>query len=534
MGPTAHCPVCAVPYDFRVISLAEILRNNPELAVFLTLALGFTLGKLRLGSFQAGSVLGTLLAGVLIGQLGIKVPPVVKVIFFDLFLFATGYKVGPQFFRGLKKDALPQLVLTFVICTACLLSAIGVARVFGYDVGTAAGMLAGAFTESTVIGTASESIQRLALPDAEKLRLVNQIPVAYAVTYLVGTAVMVWLLSSLAPKLLRVDLRKASQDLEIKLSGRAAPGEGVESSYREWDLRAYKLSTAGWAVRDVEALFPGARVFVERIRRAGKIFRAEEETPLLAGDRIAVLGRREVLLKAPAAIGPELEDRELVDFPTVSIDVVLTRKDLAGLTLAQIDEAYGRGVVLRRLVRGGQEMPFEAGTILHRGDLLEITGHQEDAERAADALGYAARRTAATDMVFVGLGIVIGGLVGLFSVEVFGVSITLTTSGGALVMGLVFGWLRSVRPTFGGIPEAALWVFDTVGLTVFIGVVGLSAGPSFVSGLRQTGPTLLIGALLVAVVPHLLGLFVGRAILKMDPVILLGAQAGAGTTTAAL
>jgi putative transport protein len=137
-------------------------------------------------------------------------------------------------------------------------------------------------------------------------------------------------------------------------------------------------------------------------------------------------------------------------------------------------------------------------------------------------------------MVFVGFGILLGGLVGALSVNAFGIPLSLTASGGALIMGLVFGWLRSVRPTFGRIPEAALWVFDTVGLAVFIGVVGLNAGPSFVAGLRASGPSLVLVAFFVSVIPHTVALLFGRYVLKMNPLILLGACAGAGTQTAAL
>src|SRR5215211_5900582 len=134
------------------------LVNHPELAVFLTLAIGFSIGRIKLGSFSLGTVVGTLLAGVAVGQLNIQVPAVVKFVFFDLFLFTTGYKVGPQFFRALKKDALPPLALTVVLCVTCLVAAFTAAKLLGYDIGTAAGMLAGAFTESTVIGTASDAI----------------------------------------------------------------------------------------------------------------------------------------------------------------------------------------------------------------------------------------------------------------------------------------------------------------------------------------------------------------------------------------
>jgi putative transport protein len=194
--------------------IVQSIRENPELAIFLTLAIGFVLGRIRIGSFRLGNVVGTLLAGVLVGQLAIEIHPLVKVVFFDLFLFATGYKVGPQFFRGLRKNAFSQAVLTVVLCVASLVTTVVAAKVMGYDMGIAAGLLAGAFTESTVIGTAGNAIANLALPDAEKTRLMNNIPVAYAVSYLVGTSFVVWFLSSLAPRLLRIDLKEESRRLE--------------------------------------------------------------------------------------------------------------------------------------------------------------------------------------------------------------------------------------------------------------------------------------------------------------------------------
>jgi putative transport protein len=163
-----------------------------------------------------------------------------------------------------------------------------------------------------------------------------------------------------------------------------------------------------------------------------------------------------------------------------------------------------------------------------------LAGAREDVERAGRALGYVERPSSETDVVFVGLGILLGGLFGLLSVTVAGLPLSLTASGGALIMGLVFGWLRSVRPTFGRIPEPALWVFDTIGLAVFIGIVGLGAGPSFVAGLRAAGPSLLLVGFVVAVAPHTAALLFGRYVLKMNPVILFGACAGAGTVTAAL
>ena len=513
------------------------LRENPELAIFLTLAVGFVIGRIRIGSFSLGNVVGTLLAGVLIGQLDIEVDPLVKVVFFDLFLFATGYKVGPQFFRGLRKNAGPQVALTVVLCVTSLLTTVAAAKIFDYDSGTAAGLMAGAFTESTVIGTAGQTIERLDLPEEEKQRQLNNIPVAYAVSYLVGTGFVVWFLSSLAPKLLKVDLKAESRKLEDSMTAGKRPELGGRSAYREWDLRAFRIQAAGAVnrtVAELERSFAPERVFVERLRQNGSLVEPAPGTILRQGDTVVIGARRHVILAASAAVGPEVEDRDILDFPVATVDVVLTEKSLADLTLAELAAIHGRGVILQTLIRGGEQIPFAADTVLNRGDLLRIAGAKADVERAGKAIGYIERPSSETDVVFTGIGIVLGGLVGSLTLMVGTLPLSLTASGGALIMGLVFGWLRSVRPTFGRIPEPALWVFDTIGLAVFIGVVGLSAGPSFVAGLKQMGPSLLLVGFVVAVTPHITALLFGRYVLKMNPVILFGACSGAGTVTAAL
>jgi len=520
-----------------VVYMLNSLRNNPELAIFLTLAAGFVIGRIRVGSFKLGNVVGTLIAGVLIGQLDITVNPTVKSVFFALFLFATGYKVGPQFFRGLRKSALPQVALTVVLCVTSLLTTVVAARLLGYDSGTAAGLMAGAFTESTVIGTASDTIDRLDLPDAEKTRLKNNIPVAYAVSYLVGTGFIVWFLSVLAPRLLRVDLKAESRKLATQVSSEdRTSDQSVHLAYKEWSVRAYRLAdvSAGRTVDDFERAARPERVFVERIRRGAALLDARPETVLQAGDVVAIAARRRVLLSGHLPLREEVEDRALLDFPMATLDAVVTKRDVAEQSLGILAERHGRGVVLVKLIRGGEEIPFDAETIINRGDLLRLTGVQRDVERAGSAVGYIERPSSESDVVFLGLGIVVGGLFGLLTIEVGGIPLSLTASGGALIMGLVFGWLRSVYPTFGRIPEPALWIFDTVGLAVFIGVVGLTAGPTFVSGLRETGPSLLVVGFIVAVVPHVAALLFGYHVLKMNPVILCGACAGAGTVTAAL
>jgi putative transport protein len=519
--------------------LIHALREHQELAVFLTLAIGFLIGRVRIGTFSLGTAVGTLLAGVAIGQLNIQVAAVVKYVFFDLFLFTTGYKVGPQFFRALKKDAFPQLALTLVLCLTCLLAAFTAAKLLGYDVGTAAGMLAGAFTESTVIGTASDAINRVAtLSDTEKTSLINNIPVAYAVTYLIGTAFIFWFLPNVGPKLMGVDLKEEARKLQAKISGSGSGEAETPSAYQSLAVRAYRVTHPNLlnrSVAELEARPRQTRVFISRIRREGKIVEPTPETVICKGDVIAILARSELLTGRGEEIGDEIDDKELLDFPIDMLDVVITNKSLVGKTIAHLAAMdFARGVFLKKLTRVGEPMPFSSATGVERGDVMTLVGARQDVERAAKNLGYADRKTVMTDMIFVGLGIVLGGLVGLLTVTVAGLPLTLTASGGALIMGLVFGWLRAVHPTFGRIPGSAMWIFDTVGLTVFMACVGLAAGPSFFSGLQKSGISLVFVGLIIAILPHTVAILFGRYVLKMNPVIVLGACSGAGTITAAL
>jgi putative transport protein len=519
--------------------LTHALREHQELAVFLTLAIGFLIGRLRIGTFSLGTAVGTLLAGVAIGQLNIQVAAVVKYVFFDLFLFTTGYKVGPQFFRALKKDALPQLALTLVLCLTCLLAAFTAAKLLGYDVGTAAGMLAGAFTESTVIGTASDAIGRVAtISDADKTSLINNIPVAYAVTYLVGTAFIVWFLPNVGPKLMGVNLKEEARKLRAKIAASGGGEPEAPSAYQALAVRAYRVANPNLINRNVgelEARPKEARVFISRIRREGKIIEPEPNTVVREGDVIAVLTRSELHTVRGGEIGVEVNDKELLSFPIDVLDVVITNKSHVGKTIVDLAAMeFARGVFLKKLTRLGEQMPFSPATQVERGDVMTLVGATRDVERAAKDLGYADRQTVMTDMIFVGLGIVLGGFMGLLTLTVAGLPLTLTASGGALIMGLIFGWLRAVHPTFGRIPGSAMWIFDTVGLTVFMACVGLAAGPSFFSGLQKSGVSLVFVGLVIAILPHAVSILFGRYVLKMNPVIVLGACCGAGTITAAL
>ena len=517
--------------------LIDALRHHPELALFLTLAIGYTVGRIRIAGFTLGAVTGVLIAGVLIGQIGVTLSGDLKTAFFLLFLFAIGYKTGPQFFSGLKASGLQQIGLTILLCGTGLAVSYAVARSFGLDVGTAAGLLAGALTESATIGTAGDMIGKLSLDEAARQQLVSNSAVAFAVTYFLGVIITVTFLSRIAPRLLGGNLAEQCKQLEKEM-GLEEASEERSSAYSEFTARAYRVpeNCVYRTVADLERSFLPLRVFVHRLRRHDNVLEPEPDLRLDAGDVVALYGRRSVLVGAGTPLAQhETEDRDLLEFPTATLDVVVTNKEIAGKSLGELaDGGKARGAFLMKLFRNEQEVPFTRETVIARGDVVRITGMRDSVEQVAARVGYIDRPTATTDMTAVGLAIVIGGLLGLLALHVGKLEIGLSMSVGALLGGLVLGWLRSVDRRFARIPEPALWFFDSVGLTGFLAAVGLAAGPDFVKGLQQSGVTLVLACFVVTIVPHLVTLLVGRYVLKVHPGVLLGICAGAGTSAPAL
>lgn len=522
----------------------HLLRQHSELAIFLTIAAGFWIGKIKVGQFSLGIVTSVLLVGVLVGQLNITIEEPVKSVFFLLFLFAIGYKVGPQFFRGLKKDGLPQVGFAVLMCVGCLVITWILALIMGYNAGEAAGLLAGAQTISAVIGVADDTINGLNISTEQKNNMINIIPVAYAVTYIYGTAGSAWVLSSLGPKMLGglEKVKAACKELEAKMGTSEADEPGFEHARRPVVFRAYTIENDwfgnGKTVEQLESYFisQGKRLFVERMRHNHTIINEILPGQLLQkGDEVVLSGRREFAIGEEDWIGEEVIDPQLLDFPVEVLPVMIHKKPYANRKLEFIrKQPFMHGVSVRRIKRAGIDIPVFAQTVVDSGDTLELVGLKKEVETAAKQLGYIDRPTNATDMVFVGIGILIGGVIGALAIHIGGGPISLSTSGGALIAGLVFGWLRSKHPTFGQIPESSLWVLNNVGLNMFIAVVGISAGPSFIQGLKEVGPMLFIIGILATSLPLLLGLILARYVFHFHPALALGCTAGARTTTAAL
>jgi putative transport protein len=520
--------------------LINTIRNYPEIALFLTLALGFWFGSLKFRSFSLGAVASTLLAGLLIGQLHVPIAHVVESTFFTMFLFAVGYGVGPQFFRAMKKEGLPQVAFTLLVCGVGVACAYALGKMLGFGPGLTAGLLAGGYTNSGTLGVATGYFGQLGLGADKAAALASLTAIAYAVTYPFGAAGAAWFLASLAPKLLRIDLAASCKEYE-RMSGSGVNEQGLGSAYRPIGARAYRVENSvldGRKTREVAAILGTTDAFVIRIRQDGKIIDADTGTTLHDGATVVIAGHPQTLLTAGKTVGPEVDDAELLGFPTEQLDVVITRKDAANRTIKDLQDAelarYGRGVFLCKLKRAGRDIEPHPDLQIHHQDVLTLLGARNDIEEAAKFLGYADRATVSSDIAFMSVGVVIGSIVGAITIHFGGIPLSFSPSVGVLVAGLVCGYLRSVYRTFGRIPEAAVWAFNNVGLNGFIAVVGLNAATGLVAGLKAYGLRLFGAGVVVSMVPLVVGLYAGKYIFKFHPALLLGACAGARSTSAGL
>lgn len=522
----------------------QVCRDNPSIPLFLTIGLGFWLGSLKYKTFSLGTVTSVLLVGVVVGQMDISIPGPIKNVFFLLFLFAIGYSVVPQFFRSLKGDGIKQVLFAVVICLLCLFSTWGTAKVMGYNVGEAIGLFSGAQTISAVIGVGTDTMGTLGVSAAQKKEWLDIIPVAYAVCYVFGTIGSAYLLANLGPVLLgglkKVKADTVALEKEMNESSITSDPAYIEAN-RPVAFRAYKVTADFFAtartVQEVEEylLKNGRRLFVERVRKDGKILETAPELAINMNDEIVLSGRREFIVGDESWIGPEVVDADLLNFPVEQIPVMVTKKTVAGMTVDQLrSQKYMYGVSIKSIDRSGVEIPVFAKTVLQAGDSLTLLGLAQDVNVAAPKIGYVDRPTTKSDLILVGLGIFIGCLIGVLTLHIGDIPISLSTSGGALISGLICGWLRSKHPTFGRVPKEAVWVMNNLGLNMFIAVIGITAGPSFVSGIKEVGFAMFLSGVVCTSLPLILGVIIGAKVFKFRPAINLGCCAGGRTTTASL
>ncbi len=516
----------------------QTLSASPELGVFLAVGLGYWLGALKLGSFSLGPVTSALIFGLIAGNFWKEPSTDLRSSFFLLFLFANGYSVGPQFMSALRSSGVRPLILSLVVCGTGLACAVWLARALDLDAGLGAGLFSGALTASAAIGTATDAIKGLPLPAETASRLISHIVVADALCYIFGAIGVIWFVGTLGPWLLGIDVREEAAALEKKL-GIEAKSAGVFSAKLPFTARSFRLDARGNAigkrVDQIEILEPGATVFVARLRRGGAIIEPTPDAVLQPGDTVVLYGHMHAVLRAGAEYGQETADEELLDFPAEALKVVVTNPQFcnsSGLDLRRIPDT--RLVVIRSVRRGNQPVPLGTMTMLQPGDVVELLGPQFAVERLARTVGYALRPTVSTSLSTVALGIFFGAVIGAPYLLLGSFKLTLGGTVGVLLLGVAVGLLSSTQPALPRLPDAAVELMRDLGLAVFVASVGMMAGPVFIEAARELGLVIFLAGMAVTLVPLLAALLVGHYVLRMNPILLLGAIAGAQTYTGGL
>ncbi|APQ13896.1 aspartate-alanine antiporter [Pseudomonas oryzihabitans] len=515
----------------------QLLNQAPELALFLSLAIGYWVGSIQFGKFQLGGVAGSLLVAVVISQVGISIDNGIKSVLFALFIYAVGFESGPQFFRSLGRQSLREIVLAAVMAFSGLLTIIVCARLFGLDKGIAAGIAAGSMTQSAIIGTASAAIAKLDLPLEQIQLLQGNVAVGYAVTYIFGSFGAIILCVNVLPWFMQRSIRDDATQAEAELlAGAKVYGPGELPAIPPLVGRLYRIDqAAGQTVVQLEVSGQGdpqSALTIERIKRGGALVGVTPTTVLEAGDVVLVVGRRAGVVAIAARLGAELQSSPDMDVVVVQRDVTLDNPAFIGRSVAEIrqaaNQALRHGVYVVGVKRGGRPLALEPETVIAAGDLVTLYGTPDDIQRVAQQVGSLVVPSDKTDFVFHGFGLAVGLLIGLIVIRLGAIPLTLGSGGGALIAGLVFGWYRSRHLTRGNLPLPASTLLRDLGLAGFVAVVGLQSGRQAVETIATQGLSIFLIGVVVCVVPIVITILVGRYLLRYRNLALFaGAVAGA-------
>lgn len=510
--------------------LSGLFNTCPEIALFLALVIGCWIGRIRFGSFQLGGVAGSLLAAVLISQVGVHIDSGIKAVLFALFIYAVGYQSGPQFFRSLGRQSLKEILMAVMLAVTGLITVVAVARIFHLDKGLAAGLAAGGLTQSAIIGTAGSSLEKIGLPLAQVQQLQGNVAVGYAVTYIFGSIGPILLCINVLPWFMKRGIREDAIRAEAEQAGGVhVMGEGEIPAFPNLVGRAYRLTQSDLTVAGVESMAAG--LTVEQVLRNGKAAGVGADAALLPGDQVLLVGQRADVLAAGQKIGEEVGDVPGLDLSLIRRDVILSRKDFVGKTVDQcvqsLSSAVRHGVYLVALSRAGKVMPVTGSLQIKDGDSVTLLGTSADVQRAAAEIGTILIPSVKTDLVFHSLGVAIGLLIGLGVVHLGSVPLTLGSGGGALLSGLLFGWYQSRHPDMGNMPQGASTFLVDFGLAGFVAVTGLQTGQQAIATIMQHGITLFLLGMVVTLVPLILTMLFGRYVLGYNnTAIFAGALAG--------
>ena len=513
--------------------LLDILRAQPVLTLFLILGTGYLIGNIRIGSFSLGPVAGVLFAGLFLGHFDFRMNAGAQAVGFALFIFSVGYQAGPRFFDVLRTDGLKYFLLALVVAGTGFSVAVVATKLLSLAPGTSGGLLSGGLTSSPTLAAAQEAIRSGQIKPPEGLSaddMIGNVATGYAITYIFGLAGLIAIIK-LLPKVLGIDLEKEAKILEDKdESGTASkPANVAARVYRVTNKEITKIPASLLREQYWD------KTSVVRVKRDGQIIEpGGGEGFLHLGDELYILAPVEYFTTTIAKFGEEITPEISTAQYTETAQIVVINKKAIGKSLQELDIARKFGVLLTRVTRMRMEVPRTADFALHKGDILTVVGPHDYIDLLGEELGHVEREIAETDMVTFAFGIAIGVVIGLFSISVGQLSIGLGSAGGLLTAGLIIGYLRSVHPTFGRLPDAARWILMEFGLLLFMAGVGLRAGGDILDTFATAGPMLILAGIAVTTIPIFVGYFFGRKVLKINPVLLLGGITGSMTSGAAL
>lgn len=511
--------------------IVDYLQKNPSMAIFICLALGYLVGKLRYKSFSLGSTVGTLLIGLILGQFAVfHVSPIVKNIFFSFFIFTIGYEVGPAFANSFKKSGIKLVIHSIFFSVVAFIVAIGCFKIFHVGPGEGAGIVAGSLTQSAVIGTSSSAINALDISSAQKTAMESKVAIAYAITYIFGTVGILIFLKNIAPALLHVNLKEETKRMIEKINFKGS-SNNTSTIMNNIKMRAFFINEGsdfiGKSVEEIQKKFKYKLTF-EKVFHEDKEVQFDKDTKLALGDCITLIGDLSDMIKASSSNLTETDDEKYRNVSLKKSEIVLTKS----FNIKNLNDLYNNNIMLLSVKRNGKTIEDE--TEMKNGDFLEIIGPEHAISKIVKEFGYVKDVGSDTDVSYLTFGIIVGTLIGVLAITIHGVPITLGAGGGALFGGLLFGWYQNKHPRFGQIPASTRWFLKSVGLNLFIAVVGLEAGAAFVPALKSMGFNVLLIGVIVALAPHVLSLYFGKYVLKLEPIDIIGSLCGAGTITAAL
>ena len=513
--------------------IQDYLKQSPEILLFLSLALGFWIGKFQFGKFQLGGVAGSLLVAVVLSLLGVQVDNGVKSILFALFIYAVGFESGPRFFRSLGPESFKEIVLALCLAATGLATVIVMARLFGLDKGMAAGVAAGGLTQSAIIGTAGDALSKMGLAANELQRQQADVAIGYAVTYIFGSLGAIIICVNVLPAFMGRGLRDDAMKAEAeRLKGAISFAPGQEPAVSDLVGRVFRIEQgAGKTIGEIETVAGNEEITIERVKRADQMLDVRPDIQLAAGDVVLVVGRRAQMVAAASTLGPELQSSSGMDLVMDTRDVVLKNTKYTGRTVGDIKRGttheLRHGVYVLGIKREGDAIPLEDATVVEAGDVITIYGTEQDLKRVFNEIGEALSINIKTDFVYHGAGLVVGLLIGLIVVRIGSVPLTLGSGGGALLSGLLFGWYRSRNQTMGNMPPAASQLLKDLGLAGFVAAIGLQSGRQAIDTVATSGLSIFLIGVVITVLPLLLTMAFGRYVLRYDnAAIFAGALSG--------